>query len=81
MEASIIKIGNSKGLRLSKSIIEKYNIKDKVQLILEKGKIILIPIDKPRNNWEKQFKEMHQNNDDKLLMNDFFEDEDFEEWK
>jgi antitoxin MazE len=52
-----------------------------VQLILEKGKIILIPIDKPRNNWEKQFKEMHQNNDDKLLMNDFFEDEDFEEWK
>ena len=42
MEASIIKIGNSKGLRLSKTILEKYNIKDKVELILEKGQIILM---------------------------------------
>jgi len=28
MEASIIKIGNSKGLRLSKTILEKYKIKE-----------------------------------------------------
>ena len=41
METSIIKIGNSKGLRLSKTILEKYNIKDKVELILEKGQILL----------------------------------------
>ena len=37
METAIIKIGNSKGLRLSKTILEKYNIKDKVEMILEKG--------------------------------------------
>lgn len=37
METAIIKIGNSKGLRLSKTILEKYNSKDKVELILEKG--------------------------------------------
>jgi antitoxin MazE len=48
MEASIIKIGNSKGLRLSKTILEKYNIKDKVELILEKGQIVLKPISTPR---------------------------------
>ena len=45
METAIIKIGNSKGLRLSKTILEKYNIKDKVEMILEKGQIILKPID------------------------------------
>ena len=39
METSIIKIGNSKGLRLSKTILEKYNIKEKVELILEKDKL------------------------------------------
>ena len=55
MEATIIKIGNSKGLRLSKTILEKYNIKDKVELILEKGHIILKPITIPRKNWEKEF--------------------------
>lgn len=80
MEAAIIKIGNSKGLRLSKTILEKYNIKDKVELILEKGRIILKPIDSPRKNWEQEFKEMRKNKDDQLLMDDVFDDENFEEW-
>jgi len=80
MEASIIKIGNSKGLRLSKTILEKYKIKDKVELILEKGRIILKPIEQPRKNWESAFKEMRMNNDDHLLMKDVLEDENFEEW-
>lgn len=80
METSIIKIGNSRGLRLSKTILEKYNIKDKVELILEKGQIILRPIESPRKNWEEKFKEMADNNDDELLMNDVFEDENFDEW-
>ncbi|PKD18648.1 MazF family transcriptional regulator [Salegentibacter salinarum] len=80
METSIIKIGNSRGLRLSKTILEKYHIKDKVELILEKGQIILRPIESPRKNWEEKFKEMADNNDDGLLMNDVFEDENFDEW-
>lgn len=80
METSIIKIGNSKGLRLSKTILEKYNIKDKVELILEKGQIILKPIAEPRKDWEKKFEKMRLNNDDKLLMNDVFDDETLEEW-
>lgn len=80
METSIIKIGNSRGLRLSKTILEKYHIKDKVELILEKGQIILRPIESPRKNWEEKFKEMADNNEDGLLMNDVFEDENFDEW-
>ncbi|WP_194767099.1 AbrB/MazE/SpoVT family DNA-binding domain-containing protein [Tamlana sp. I1] len=80
MEVAIIKIGNSKGLRLSKTILEKYNIKDKVELILEKGQIVLKPIASPRKNWEKEFKRMSENEDDKLLMNDVFDDENLEEW-
>lgn len=80
METAIIKIGNSKGLRLSKTILEKYNIKDKVELILEKGQIILKPIIVPRKNWDIAFKEMNSEKDDELLMNDVFNDESFEEW-
>ena len=80
MEISLIKIGNSKGFRLSKTLIEKYGIKDKVELILEKGYIILKPISKPRKGWEKAFKEMSKNGDDQLLFNDVFEDENPEEW-
>ena len=81
METAILKIGNSKGLRLSKTILEKYNIKDKVQIILEMGQIILKPIETPRKNWDISFEKMHQEGDDTLLLTDVFEDEDFEEWK
>lgn len=80
MELAIIKIGNSKGLRLSKTILEKYNIKDKVEIILEMGRIIIKPIEAPRQNWEAAFEKMRQEGDDKLLMNDVFNDETFEEW-
>tara|TARA_R100000789_G_scaffold99649_1_gene106792 strand:- start:317 stop:562 length:246 start_codon:yes stop_codon:yes gene_type:complete len=80
METSIIKIGNSKGLRLSKTILEKYNIKEKVELILEKGQIILRPIQKPRKDWEIEFEKMRSNDDDRLLMNDVFDDENLDEW-
>jgi len=81
MDISIVPIGNSKGIRLSKTLLEKYNIKDKVELILEKGYIILKPKAEPRKGWEKAFKKMHECGDDKPLMNDMFEDENFEEWQ
>jgi len=80
MELSIIKIGNSKGFRLSKTLIEKYNIKDKVELILEKGYLILKPISRPRKDWDIAFKKMNENGDDQLLFDDVFEDENLEEW-
>lgn len=80
MELSVIKIGNSKGLRLSKTLLEKYNIKDKVEVILENGFMIIKPVSKPRKGWEKAFKEMHKNGEDQLLFNDVFDEENFEEW-
>lgn len=80
MELSVINIGNSKGIRLSKTILEKYNIQDKIELILEKGFIVLKPKVQPRQNWEAAFQEMHENGDDRLLIDDFFEDENLEEW-
>jgi antitoxin MazE len=81
MEVSVIKIGNSRGIRFSKTMIERYNIKDTVDLILDKGQIIIKPLSRPRKGWEEAFMEMHQNGDDKLVINDIFEDESLEEWK
>jgi antitoxin MazE len=80
MEVSVIKIGNSKGIRLTKALLERYKIKDKVELIFEKNRIILKPVTKPRQGWDEAFKQMHQNGDDKQLIQDVFEDENLEEW-
>jgi antitoxin MazE len=61
-------------------LIEKYNITDKIELILEKGYIILKPKHEARSGWEEDFKKMHENRADRLLMTDIFEDENLEEW-
>jgi len=80
MEISVISIGNSKGIRLSKTVLEKYNIQDSLELILEKNYIILKPKTSPRKGWDKAFKKMHEAADDQLLLPDVFTDEVFELW-
>ncbi len=80
MEISVVQIGNSKGIRLTKTILEKYNISNTLELILEKDCIVLKPIKEPRKGWEKAFEKMHKNGDDSLMIDDVFQDENFEEW-
>jgi antitoxin MazE len=79
MKTPVIKIGNSKGLRLSKEILERYGIRDSVDVILEDGQIVIKPIVEPRSGWKEAFlaEESHK---EKLLIPDVFADEDFEEW-
>ncbi len=81
MKIPIIKIGNSKGLRLSKVILEKYEIKDNAELILEEEQIVIRPIKEVRKNWDTAFSEMAKKSDDTLMIDDVFDDESFEEWK
>ncbi len=80
MEISVINIGNSKGIRLSKTILEKYNIQETLEIILNSDHIVLRPKGSPRKGWAKAFKKMHANGDDKLLLKDVFDDENFDEW-
>ena len=81
MDISLISIGNSKGIRLSKTVLEKYHIQDTMELILERDYMILKPKTSARKGWEKAFKKMHENGDDKSLISDVFKEETFEEWK
>lgn len=79
MEIPIIQIGNSKGIRLAKTILERYQFADKVELIFKEGYLIIKPVSHPREGWETAFQEMHEHGDDELLMDDVFEDELLEE--
>ncbi len=79
MEIRVIQIGNSKGIRLAKTILERYQITDKVELIFKEGYLILKPARHSRSGWEAAFEEMHQRGDDVLLIDDVFEDELLEE--
>ncbi len=68
MRIEIVQIGNSKGIRLPKSIIESCHLKDAVELEVEDGVILLRGTDnKPRDIWVNAFKKMALQGDDKLL--------------
>ena len=80
MQISIVQIGNSKGIRLPKAILSKYNIQNLVELVLEEGFFLIKPVQNPRQGWDEAFKAMHADGDDELLIPDVFADEKFEEW-
>ena len=80
MLVSVIRIGNSKGIRVPKVILERFGIKDKIDMeVTEKG-ILLSPVsDVPRKGWAEAFCRMHENNED--ILEDVPNAEDFEwEW-
>ena len=81
MNIPVIPIGNSKGIRLSKTILEKYSIQDSLEIILEEDYIVLKPSTQARKGWDQAFKKMNEEGDDQLLLPDLFEDENLEEWK
>ena len=71
MKLNIVQIGNSKGIRIPKTILNQCNIQNEIDLEIEDGKIIIYPINThPRKNWDKMFKEMKKNREDKLIIDD-----------
>ena len=82
MLVSVIPIGNSRGIRIPKSILQQLNIEEKVELEVHDKEILLRPIKgKPREGWNEELIKMHENGDDKLLINDINEQDDFQwEW-
>ena len=71
MKVNIIHIGNSKGIRIPKAILQQCYIKEYVDLEVEDKHIVIKSLDeKPRKNWEKYFVEMHKHKDDRLLIDD-----------
>ncbi len=81
MKAKIVSIGNSKGIRIPKTILKQCNIKDNVDIEVENKRIILRPIThKPRKGWDKAFKIMHERKDDVLFFDEKI-DRDIEDWE
>jgi antitoxin MazE len=83
MRARVVKIGNSQGIRIPKTILEQTGIMNDVELDVEKDRIVIRPISNPRQGWENAFKAMSDNRDDILMRGDenishFWDDE---EWR
>ena len=67
MRASIVRIGNSQGIRIPKVVLEQTRLHGVVDLEVKDEKIIISSVNKPRQDWDRQFKLMAERGDDKLI--------------
>ena len=67
VKTRIIKIGNSRGIRIPKILLDQTDLSEEVELELQENQIVIRSADRVRYNWERQFKMMAEKGDDKPL--------------
>lgn len=64
MKAQIIRIGNSQGVRIPKTLLEDGKLSGEVELELHEDGILIRSLKKPRANWDAKFKAVSDTDDD-----------------
>ena len=67
MRASIVRIGNSRGLRIPKALLDQCGIGDAVDLTVEDGRLVLRPLRRVREGWSEAAATMAERGDDQML--------------
>jgi len=81
MKARLVRIGNSRGIRLPKSLIEEVGLEGEVELRVRNGVIMISAANGPRAGWEDAAREMHERDADALLVPQVPTRFDEEEWE
>jgi antitoxin MazE len=81
MKTRLIQIGNSRGVRLPKPLIEEAGLEVEVDIRARKGEIVIRPAGKPRSGWEAAAKRLHELKADTLMDKETPTSFDTEEWK
>jgi antitoxin MazE len=67
MKARIVKIGNSRGIRIPKPLIQETGLTGEVELVVGENRLVISPVQRPRSGWSEAFKAMAAAGDDALL--------------
>lgn len=83
IKTHIVRIGNSQGIRLPKSLIEQCQLQGELELEPHSDHLIIRAVSKPRAGWEQVFQIMTAQGDDRLLDGDsaLAQDWDRDEWE
>ena len=68
MKVNLVPIGNSKGVRIPKSVIEECGFGDHVDMQVSDGRIVLAPARTVREGWDTAFEKMAAADDDALVI-------------
>ena len=63
----IVRIGNSRGIRIPKVLLEQADLPEEVELRAEPGRLVVTAARSPRVGWAEAARRMHAAGDDGLL--------------
>jgi antitoxin MazE len=68
MRIELVRIGNSRGIRIPKPLIEQCGLGDTVELRVEQDRLVIAPDRGPRQGWKQAFARARSSAPDPLLL-------------
>ncbi|HEX3359113.1 MAG TPA: hypothetical protein VHS31_19190 [Tepidisphaeraceae bacterium] len=73
MKTKLIPIGNSKGIRIPKSVLEQCSLGEDIEMNVRGDSLVIQSARNARQGWDQMFAKMRQRGDDKLKDEKSFE--------
>jgi antitoxin MazE len=67
VKSKVINIGNSRGVRIPRTLLEQAGLIDEVEMMVQGDKLVIQSARKPRKGWDLAFAEMGRQGDDRML--------------
>jgi antitoxin MazE len=68
MKTGLVRIGNSRGIRIPKPLIQQCGFGDTVELHVEQNRLVIAPERRPRQGWKEAFVAAGSSAPDMLLF-------------
>ena len=81
VKARVVRIGNSRGIRIPKVWLDQLDLDNEVELAVQKDRLVIRRARRPREGWEEAFRSMAEHRDDHLLDKPVVTKWDREEWE
>ena len=70
MRSRIVRIGNSRGVRIPKPLIEEAGLDEEVEITVRNDSLVISAVREPRAGWSAAFSAMAERGDDALAHGD-----------
>jgi antitoxin MazE len=81
MRARLVRIGNSRGVRLPKPLIQEAGLVDEVDVRIRGGAVVIVPASRPRNGWAEAARTLRERGEDYTIDPPTHTRFDEEEWE
>lgn len=67
MRVPLVRIGNSRGIRIPRAVLEQLGFEGELVLEIRSGRLVLSRARRPREGWDRSFARMAERRDDRLV--------------